>query len=127
MKLKHAILVQMDRDTLKSIIDDLGHDGVDRRSARDMKATLSRAHRAIADMLLEYLGEKQVKSVCEMMGISRRGRRRSLITCSWSSARYAAERLRHRGLLSLHFPHFAALRGDDGYVRNRSNNRVSHR
>ena len=69
MELRHAILAQMDRDTLKSIIDELGLDGVDRQSAVGMEAKLSPAHRATPALLLESLGEKQVKSVCETMGV----------------------------------------------------------
>ena len=79
MKLKHAILSVMDRDTLKSVVDDLELDGTDRRSRDDRSATLSRAHRATPAVLLEYLFEQQVKDVCEMVGASTTGRRKMLI------------------------------------------------
>jgi len=79
MKLKKAILSVMDRDTLKSAVDDLELDGVDRRSREEMAATLSRARRAQPAVLLEYLYENQIKEVCELVGVSTTGRRNKLI------------------------------------------------
>jgi len=79
VKLKHAILAQMGRDILKAIVDELGLDGIDRRSVQKMRAKLSRAHRATPDLLLDHLNEKQVKGICDMMGVSPRGRRKALV------------------------------------------------
>lgn len=79
MKLKHNILAIMDRDALKKIIDDLELEDADRRSAEAMGVKLSRAHRATPDLLLEYLTEKQVKAICETMGVASTGRRNALI------------------------------------------------
>jgi adenine-specific DNA-methyltransferase len=79
MKLKHAIIDTMDRDLLKAVCDDLKIDGVDRRSREDMAAAVSRAHRAKPEDLIEYLNEKQVKAVCELVGIEAGGRRGTLI------------------------------------------------
>lgn len=79
MKLKHAIIETMDRDLLKTVCDDLEIDGIDRRSREDMAAAVSRARRAKPEELVEYLSEKQVKAVCELMRIEARGRRNALI------------------------------------------------
>jgi hypothetical protein len=79
MKLKQAILTTMDRDALKAVVDDLEIEGVDRRSVEDMWAKMSRSRRAEPEMLLAHLSEKQVKEVCELMGVSSKGRRRELM------------------------------------------------
>jgi len=79
MKLKHAILSVIGRDTLKEIVDALEIKGVDRRSAKEMAAAVKRARRATPEFLLEYLGEAEVKEVCEVYGISSKGRRRALV------------------------------------------------
>ena len=51
MNLKQAILTIMDRDTLKAVIDDLEIEGVDRRSAEEMRARVSRSRRAAPEMM----------------------------------------------------------------------------
>jgi len=79
MKLKHAIIETMDRDLLKAVCNDLEIDGIDRRSREDMATAVSRARRAKPEDLLEYLSEKQVRSVCELMWLEVRGRRGALI------------------------------------------------
>ena len=79
MKLKQSILVILDRDVLKAIVDNLGLNDVDRRSTEEMAAKLSRTHRATPELLIEYLTEKQVKAVCEEMGVATNGRRNKLI------------------------------------------------
>lgn len=79
MKLKHAIIEIMGRDDLKQVVADLEIDGVDRRSREAMAEVVSRARRATPADLLEYLVERQVKEVCESVGVSARGRRRALI------------------------------------------------
>jgi len=79
MKLKHAILQVMNRDTLKAVVDELELDGVDRRNLQDMADHISRAHRASPEFLLEFLYEPQVKEICELMGITSAGRRKALV------------------------------------------------
>ena len=79
MKLKKAILDVMSRDQLKVFVDELELDGVDRRSADDMSARLSRYRPATPELLLEGLLEDQVKEVCEVVGISSTGRRGALV------------------------------------------------
>ena len=69
MKLKHAILANMNRDTLKVVVDDLEIEGVDRCNAEEMESVLSRSHRATPEILIEYLYEDQVKEVCERVGV----------------------------------------------------------
>lgn len=79
MKLKKAILTVLGRDSLKAIVTDLEIDGVDLRSVTEMSAVVSRAHRATPEVLLEYLGEPDVKAVCEIVGVNSTGRRKALI------------------------------------------------
>ena len=79
MKLKQAILDVLGRDTLRAIVEGLELDDVDRRSVTDMAASLSRAHRATAEEMLDFLSEVEVKAVCERYGRSTRGRRAELI------------------------------------------------
>ncbi len=79
MKLKHAILAQLGREQLKRIVDEFDLDGVDRRSVEDMRRALSRARRATPAILLEYLGETEVKAVCEAVAVDSVGRRAQLI------------------------------------------------
>lgn len=76
MKLKHAIVQVMARDSLKAAIDELELDGVDRRSAEDMAARLSRSRAATPEVLLGVLGKQQVKDVCELVGLDSTGRRK---------------------------------------------------
>jgi adenine-specific DNA-methyltransferase len=79
MKLKQAILSVMGRDALKAAVDELDLDGVDRRSMEEMCARLSRVHRATPELLIEHLGETEVKVVCERVGIDPKGRRSALV------------------------------------------------
>jgi len=79
MKLKKEILAIMARDTLKAAINYLEIEDVDRRSVEDMKVKLSMSRRADSKFLLEYTNERQVKEVCEKVGISSKGRRNALI------------------------------------------------
>jgi len=79
MKLKRAILNVMGRDALKAAVDELEIEGVDRRRVEDMRARLSRAHRATPEALFEHLGENEVKEVCELLGVEPKGRRRALV------------------------------------------------
>ena len=79
MKLKQAILSVMGRDALKAVIDELEIEGVDRRSVEEMQARLSRTHRATPELLIEWLGESEVKDVCELLGIDRREEKMRLL------------------------------------------------
>jgi hypothetical protein len=79
MKLKKAIIEIMDRDQLKQVCDELELTDVDRRSRDDMARKVSRNHRAFPEWLFQYLMEPEVKAVCELMGVSSKGRRNALI------------------------------------------------
>lgn len=80
MNLKQAILRVMGRDVLKTAVNDLEIDDVDRRSVQKMCSRLSRARRATPEYLLEFLSEQDVKHVCEHLSISAIGRRRTLVS-----------------------------------------------
>jgi hypothetical protein len=79
MKIKKAILDVMNTDELRWTLDNLELEADDRRSRDSMLAALSKARRAQAEKLFEFLGEAQVKSVCEIVGIDSIGRRSALI------------------------------------------------
>jgi DNA modification methylase len=94
MKLKEAALGVMQRDELKAIVQDYEIEGVDLRSREAMADALRATKRVRVDALLEYLGEQQVKAVCELVGVSATGRRRALIErlIETRQARLAARR-----------------------------------
>lgn len=79
MKLKHAILAELGRDELKEIVEQLELADVDRRSAEAMRQALARSRRAAPAVLIERLGESQIKAVCQAVGVNTRGRRRQLV------------------------------------------------
>jgi hypothetical protein len=79
MQLKHAILEWLVRDDLKQICERLEIDDVDRRSAEAMRARLSRVRRASPEVLLEFLGEDEVKAVAKAIGMNPTGRRKALV------------------------------------------------
>ncbi len=79
MKLKKAILEVMDTDLLRGVLYTLEIEAEDRRSRDSMIAALSRSKQTPADKLIEFIGEAQVKEVCEMVGVDSRGRRGVLI------------------------------------------------
>ena len=79
MKLKPTILSVLGRDDLKHIVDDMGIDGVDRRSVEEMRAVLRRARRVTAEDLLWYMRKDEIKEVCEGVGVSTKGKRDELV------------------------------------------------
>lgn len=108
--LKHAILSNMGRETLKRAVDDLQLDGIDRRSVGGMTAGLSRAHRATPEVLVEYLSEAQVKQVADALGVESRGRRAALIGKLLGSTDQGIREEQIRRKIS-------SARGDDGGTR----------
>ena len=78
MELREAVLQVMDRDTLKRILDDLELSG-DRRSAKSMRRQIVLSDTATSERLLDYMYEKQVKELCERLGIDSTGRRGVLV------------------------------------------------
>jgi adenine-specific DNA-methyltransferase len=79
MKLKQAILSTLGRERLKTLVDRLEVADVDRRSVDDMCVRLSKARKATPQLLLEHLGEDEVKEVCELLGLPSKGRRGALV------------------------------------------------
>lgn len=79
MKLKHAILQVMERDTLKEVADALEIEDVDRRGARAIARRVSQTRRATPALLLKFLCERKVKEVCQLLGIDTTGRRKTLV------------------------------------------------
>lgn len=79
MTLKTTILDALSRDDLKQIVDDLGIDGVDRRSVEGMRQKLSRTRSVSPEDLLGYLRKDEIKAVCETVGVSCTGRKQDLI------------------------------------------------
>jgi hypothetical protein len=47
MKIKRTILLVLGREGLNDLVDDLGIDGVDRRSTDDVRSVLSRCRRLV--------------------------------------------------------------------------------
>jgi len=78
-KLKKAMLAVLGRDGLKRIVEDLEIEGADRRSEESMRAAVSRARRATAEVIAEYLYETEVKEVCQALGVSDKGRRAAVV------------------------------------------------
>ena len=70
----------MGRDVLKTAVNDLEIDDVDRRSVQKMIGRLSRSRKATPEYLLEFLSEHDVKHVCERLSISAIGRRKALVS-----------------------------------------------
>ena len=79
MKLKRAILAELGRDELKHLADELELVDVDRRSVDALRDALARSRRATPDLLIESLGETQIKAVCQAVGLDPTGRRRQLV------------------------------------------------
>ena len=79
MTLERAILRVLNRNTLKTVVDELELTNVDRRSVQEMSARVSRARRATPEFLLGFLSERDVKAVCESVGVDGTGRRKALV------------------------------------------------
>ncbi len=80
MKLKQAVLQAINRDEAKAVVVALEIDDVDRRSLEEMRRRLSRMRRATAEVLLNHLAETRVKTVCEAVGVSSKGRKSTLVS-----------------------------------------------
>ena len=79
MRLKDAILQVMDRDVLKSVVNDFELVEADRRSVSSMRERVAQNQNATPEYLLEYLYEPQVKEVCTQLGIDNTGRKGALV------------------------------------------------
>jgi type I restriction enzyme M protein len=79
MKLKPAILSILGRDDLKRVVDDLGLEGVDRRSVESMRTAIAGSRRAAADDLLSYLRKGGLSAVCDTLGLPTVGTKEDLL------------------------------------------------
>ncbi|HEX5443449.1 MAG TPA: hypothetical protein VFW87_06460 [Pirellulales bacterium] len=79
MRLKQAILAELGRDELKTIVDRLELADIDRRSVEAMRAALAGSRRATPEALLADLAVSQLKTVCRAVGVAPTGRKRELI------------------------------------------------
>ncbi len=78
MQAKSRILRLLSRRTLKRIVDAF-EINVDRRSAKAMRAALSRSRRVAEESLLSYMLKEEVKALCGRLGLSVEGRREELL------------------------------------------------
>lgn len=76
--LKPAILSLLSRDDLKLLVDDLGIEGIDRRSIDGMRSALSRSRKAAIEDLVEFLRKDELKAICEELGLPASGKRDEL-------------------------------------------------
>lgn len=71
--MKPTILSILGRDDLKRVVDDLGLDGVDRRSLEGMRTAIAASRQAAADELLSYLRKDGLSAVCNKLGLPTEG------------------------------------------------------
>lgn len=79
MRLKPHILTVASTATLRQIAEDFELSVSDKRRRQALVDAISSARRCQPEDLLGYLGEPEVKQVCEAAGVEPRGRRKALI------------------------------------------------
>lgn len=79
MRLKPHILAVASTATLRQIVEDLDLSVADKRKREALVDAISSARRCQPGDLLGYLGEPEVKQVCEAAGVDSRGRKNVLI------------------------------------------------
>lgn len=79
MRLKPHILTVASTATLRQIVDDFELSVADKRKRQALVDAISSARRCQPEDLLGYLGEPEVKQVCEAAGVDSRGRKNALI------------------------------------------------
>ncbi len=79
MKLKQHILAVATTATLRQIVEVSELTIFDRRRRQSLIDAISSARRCTPDLLLTYLGESEVKEVCEAAGVDSTGRKTGLI------------------------------------------------
>lgn len=79
MRLKPHILAVASTATLRQIAEDFELSVPDKRKRRALIDAISSARRCQPENLLGYLGEPEVKDVCEAAGVSSKGRKNGLI------------------------------------------------
>jgi len=75
MRLKAVIVESLGREDLRRVVESLGVEGADRRSADSMRAAVRASRRATAESLLGCLGKDSLKAVCAAAGTTERGDR----------------------------------------------------
>jgi len=76
MRLKAVIVQSLGREELRRIVESLGIEGADRRSADSMRAAVAACRRATAESLLGCPGKDSLKAVCAAVGVRAAGRKR---------------------------------------------------
>lgn len=79
MRLKPYILTVASTATLRQIAEDFELTVADKRKRQALIDAISSARRCQPEFLLGYLGEPDVKQVCEAAGVDSRGRKNALI------------------------------------------------
>ena len=79
MRLKPHILTVAGTATLRQIVEDFELSVTDKRKRQALVDAISSARRCQPEDLLGYLGEPEVKQVCEAAGVDSRGRKNALI------------------------------------------------
>lgn len=79
MKLKSHILAVADTATLRQIVKDFELSVADKRKRRALLEAISSTRCCQPETILSYLGESEVKQVCEAAGVHSRGRKNALI------------------------------------------------
>lgn len=79
MKLKAHILAVAITATLRQIVEDFELSVPDKRKRQALIGAISSARRCEPEKLLGYLGEAEVKQVCEAVGMDPKGRKNALI------------------------------------------------
>lgn len=79
MRLKQNILTVASTATLRHIVEDFDLSVEDKRKRQALIDAISSARRCKPEDLLSYLGEAEVKQVCEAAGVDSRGRKNTLI------------------------------------------------
>lgn len=79
MRLKPHILEIASTSTLRQIVEDFEIAVDDKRKRQSLQDAISSARRCQPESLLSYLGETEIKQVCEAAGIETKGRKKELI------------------------------------------------
>lgn len=80
MRLKPTIIAVASTTTLRQIVEDYELSIKDKRKRELLVDKISSARQCTPQELLGYLGESEIKQVCEAIGVESRGRKNALIT-----------------------------------------------
>lgn len=79
MRLKPSIIAVASTSILRQIVNDYGLSADDKRKRQALADAILSARRCKPEELLGYLGESEIKQVCEATGVESRGRKNALI------------------------------------------------